>query len=314
MSGIRRWAALALFVLLGCGGTDAPAPEQRTPPTPRSAAIEVVDDAGRTVRTTEPVERLVSLVPSVTETIVAIGAVERLVARTRYDEAPELAALPNVGGGLDPGVEAIVALDPDLVVAWNTGEGRLAERLTSVGIPVYLAEIQDTTAIYATLRRMGALTGRQAAADSVSRALRDTLAAIAAESNPAEPPSVFYWMAGDPPRTAGEATFIGQAIAIAGGRVAFPELNARWPAVSLEAVVERDPDVIVVPVGEGLPGAGSLDERPGWSELDAVRSDRVVEIPADLFARPGPRMGEATRALRERLERVLAPPPGSGAS
>lgn len=270
-----------------------------------SRSIAVVDDAGRTVGVPAPVDRIVSLVPSVTETILAIGAGGRLVARTRYDDHPEIASLPSVGGGLDPGVESIVALDPDLVVTWNAGEGRLAERLVATGVPVYAAEIQDTAAIHSTIRRIGVLTGREAAADSVSGALRDTLAAIAAESAGRGRPTVFYWMAGDPPRTAGASTFIGQAVEIAGGRVAFADLDARWPAVSLEAVVARDPDVIVAPVGHGLPGAAALARTPGWRDLSAVREGRVVEIPADLFARPGPRLGEATRQLRERLVEVL---------
>lgn len=299
--------ALVAVALSGCGGEAGAGDTAREPADP-AAVIEVTDDAGRDVEVAGPVERIVSLVPSVTETIVAIGAGDRLVARTRYDDAPALASLPSVGGGLDPSVEAIVALDPDLVVTWDAGEGRLARRLKAAGVAVYLAEIQDTTAIHETIRRFGALTGRAASADSVSGALRDTLEAIAAGVAPGPRPSVFYWMAGDPPRTAGRRTFIGEAIAIAGGRVAFPELDALWPAVSLESVVERDPDVIVVPTGDGLPGVAVLEGRPGWRELDAVRGDRVVEIPADLFARPGPHLGEAARALRERLRRVRPEP------
>lgn len=303
----RGLALLALIALGACG--DGPGPGEgageSADPAPASASIEVIDDAGRAVAVAGPVERIVSLVPSVTETLLAIGAGDRLVARTRYDDAPELQSLPSVGGGLDPSVEAVVSLDPDLVVTWNAGQGRLAGRLRAAGVPVYLAEIQDTTAIHQTIRRFGVLTGRAAAADSLSGALRDTLAAIEAAFDPDDPPTVFYWMAGDPPRTAGEATFIGEAIAIAGGRVAFPELDALWPAVSLEAVVERDPDVIVVPVGDGLPDATALEDRPGWRELSAVRAGRIVEIPADLFARPGPRLGEATRALHDRLVRVV---------
>ncbi|MBW3660331.1 MAG: helical backbone metal receptor [Gemmatimonadetes bacterium] len=295
----------AVLALAACGGgTETPgrqvdAGAERTP-----AVVEVVDDAGRAVRLERPARRVVSLVPSVTETVVALGAADRLVARTRYDDAPELAGLPSVGGGLDPSIESIVALEPDLVVAWNAREGRLASPLVGAGIPVYLADIQDTTGIFTTIRRFGALLGRGDAADSLAGALRDSLAAVAAGAGEGARPAVFYWMAGDPPRTAGRSTFIGEAIDIAGGTNAFGDLRARWPAVSLEAVVARDPDVVVVPVGDGLPDAEDLAATPGWRELTAVRTGRLVEIPADLFARPGPRLGAAARALREGLEAV----------
>lgn len=318
MGGLRRidrratlatalTVATALAVAAACGervpggaGDEAERGAGGTPP-----AIRVVDDAGRALELSGPARRIVSLVPSVTGTIVALGGGDRLVARTRYDLDPALAGLPSLGGGLDPSIEGIVDLRPDLVVAWNARDDRvLVPRLREAGIPVYAAEIQDTTGIFATLDRIGRLLGTSARADSVARALRDTFAAVAGDVPPGERPRALYLIAEDPPRTAGPSTFIGQAIAIAGADPVFPDLVEEWPTVSLEAVVARRPDVIVLPVGADLPGREALARRPGWRDLPAVREGRVVEIEADLLARPGPDLGRAARVLREGLAAV----------
>jgi len=300
---LRRMAgagllATATVLATGCDEPPAAVPEIEH----RSEPTRVVDDAGRTIALDGPARRIVSLVPSVTETIVALGAADRLVARTRYDRDPALAQLPSLGGGLDPSIEGIVALEPDLVVAWNARDDRaLVPRLRDAGIPVYSAEIQDTTVIYGTIERMGVLLGETGRADSVAGALRDTLREIALEVLPPPRPRALYLIAGDPPRTAGPATFIGQALSIAGADPAFPEIADDWPTISLEAVVARDPDVIVLPVGEGIPGLEALEREPGWRDLPAIRAGRVVEIDADLLARPGPALGRAARVLRQGL-------------
>lgn len=294
MSG--RTAALAAAALVACaggGGEGAPADP-----------IVVVDAAGREVRLASPARRVVSLVPSVTETVLALGAGETLVARTRYDRDERLSGLPSLGGGLDPSVERLAALDPDLVVAWDQREDRgLRTRLAALGVPVYAAAVEDTADVFATIDRFGVLLDRPAAAGRLAGALRDSLAAVAADARGPRP-GVFYLIAGDPPRTAGSSTFIGQLIEIAGGRSAFPELEDGWPAVSLEAVVARGPEVVLLPVGPGLPGPEALAGQAGWRDVPAVRSGRVVAIDADLVARPGPGIAAAARALQRGLARA----------
>jgi iron complex transport system substrate-binding protein len=177
-------------------------------------------------------------------------------------------------------------------------------RLRAAGIPVYVAEIQDTAAVFATIARVGVLVGAPGRADSVAGALRDTFAAVAADVPPGPRPTALYLIAEDPPRTAGPRTFIGQALEIAGARPAFPELAEDWPTVALEAVMARSPDVIVLPVGANLPAREALAGRPGWRDLAAVREGRVVEMDADLLARPGPDLGRAARVLRDGLSVV----------
>ncbi|MFN2383930.1 MAG: ABC transporter substrate-binding protein [Gemmatimonadota bacterium] len=298
---MARLVVLALGVALLACGEDAP----RGSAGPH--AVTVVDDAGQTVRLGAPAERMISLVPSVTESVIALGAAGRLVARTRYDTAPEVAGLPSVGGGLDPSLEALVALDPDLVIAWDGAPAAtLGARLAASGIPLYRAAIEDTAAVFRTLDRLGELLGLPGPAADATRGLRDSLTAIAAESVGMPRPSVFYLLAGRPPRTAGTRTFIGELIEVAGGRPAFPELEQLWPAVALEAVVARNPDVILVPGGGEE--AARLARARGWRDMPAVREGRVIEVPGDLFSRPGPGIADAARTLREALRTLPARP------
>lgn len=304
----RGWIASLLVAGLAAGpGCVRPDPAGRGD----GGGIVLVDDAGRTVRLEAAAGRVLSLVPSVTETIVALGAGDRLVGRTRYDTDPALAALPEIGGGLDPSPEAIVALDPDLVVAWAAVDDRgLAASLEASGIPVYGVAVEDTADLQRSIRRLGDALGLAGAAAELGGALSDSLAAVAADSFSGTRPRVLFALVGNPPRTAGPATFVGQIVGVAGGRSAFADLAEDWPIVSLEAVVERAPDVVVVPTER--PGtAADLAARPGWRDLEAVREGRVVEIPADLLARPGPDLARAARRLRAELGRVWPPRRGS---
>jgi iron complex transport system substrate-binding protein len=294
-----RWivAAACGWGLPSCSG------EAARPGDP--APIAVVDDAERAVGLAQPARRVVSLVPSVTETIVALGAGERLVARTDYDTAPELARLPSLGGGLDASIEAVIDLEPDFVVVWDArDDAGLRARLEAAGIPVYAAAIQDTAAVFATVRRLGILLGRESAADSLAGALRDTLDAIAAEVGDQARPRVLFLLDDDPPRIAGPGTFISQLVEVAGGRPAFEDVTGEWPIIALEAIVADSPDVVLVSV---IPGeAPALTARAGWRSVPAVREDRVIGLPADLVSRPGPLIGRAARAMRDSLHALAA--------
>jgi len=126
--------ALAAGLLAACGG-DAGA---RRPSAPADSSVSVVDDAGRTVTLPHPARRIVALVPAVTETVIALGVADRLVGRTDYDRGAAVERLPSVGGGLDPSIEKLVSLRPDLVLGWETsGRTELRDRLTALGIPLF---------------------------------------------------------------------------------------------------------------------------------------------------------------------------------
>lgn len=265
-----------------------------------TTAIEVTDDGGFVVRLPKPAQRVVSLIPSAMETLIAIGATHQIVGRTRYDVAPEVASLPSVGGGVDPSVEAILNLHPDLVISWESDKRQeVRQKLVSVGIPVFILRTQDTTDIFHGILTIGRLTGHDSSAGAIADSIRKTLDDVRRSVAQRPVPSVFYVAYNDPPMTAGPKTFIGQLISLAGARSIFDDAGADWPNVAMEEIVRRDPDMLVVPVGEF--NANSLDRfrgLAGWRDLRAVRTGRVVMVPGDLMSRPSPSIAQAARVLQ----------------
>jgi iron complex transport system substrate-binding protein len=294
------FVAALLLLLAACRG-DAPARGS----APTEQPIVIVDDGGRTVTLKHTARRVVSLVPSVTETVIALGVADRLVGRTRYDRDSVVAALPIVGGGLDPNLEAMVALAPDLVVSWFTEERpEIRRRLDDAGIPTLSLSPQDTTDAFRTVALMGQVLGRTEQADSFLARLRDSLATTRRLAAAAGRRRVFYVVYNDPPMTMGPATFIAQILDLAGGDNIFGDATTNWPSVSLEEVVRRDPDVVVLPVGE-MPARTRerLHGEAGWKELRAVRRDCIVLVDADVVNRPGPNIARAAEQLRVAIHR-----------
>lgn len=297
----RSFAALA--VLAGCTA------DRRAEP----ATDAVVDDLGRRHDVAEPRTRIVSLIPAATETLVAIGAADRLVARTRYDEAPEVAELPSVGGGIDPSLEFLAALAPGLVVLWASGAdgARLEDRLDQLGVDGYGAALETVDDFRRHARNLGRLVGLAERADSLVARVEGELEAAAESWAGGDPVTVFYVVQPDPPMTAGPGTFLDSVLAAAGAVNAFADVRGNWPLVSMEEVVRRDPDYVIVPVpgfgtpasppGRRDPAAARLAARAGWSSVPAVSAGRVISVDAALFGRPGPRMGTAALYLASRL-------------
>lgn len=310
---LRRMAtwvvhAACAIALVACGTDRSNELRKTTQPDGASGPIELTDDAGQRVRLEHPAQRVISLLPSATETLIAIGAGKQLVARTRYDVEPEVAALPSVGGSVDPSIEAIVSLHPDLVVAWENDK-RLAirQRLHALGIPIFTLRAQDTTDIYRGIASLGRMTSHDTAAAGVAASVRATLAEIRRSVAGRARPSVFYVVYNDPPMTAGPQTFIAQLISIAGAESIFSDSDQLWPNVAMEEIVRRDPDILVVPVGEF--SDNSLDrfrKLAGWRDLRAVREGHVVAVPADLMSRPSPSIARAARVLLAAFHPELA--------
>lgn len=267
--------------------------------------ITVVDDGGRTVTLPHAARRIISLVPSATETIVALGAGDRLVGRTRYDRDSTIAGLPDIGGGLDPNLESIVDLTPDLVVTWFSDKrAETRQRLDAAGIPTLNLSLQDTTDAFRAVTLIGKALGVSARADELLRQLRDSLAETRRLAGMQGRRRVFYVVYNDPPMTMGPATFIAQVLDLAGGENVFGDAATNWPTVSLEQAVQRDPDLVVLPVGE-MP-ARTLDRlrtEAGWRDLRAVRRGCVVQVEADVVNRPGPNIARAAEQLRSAIHR-----------
>jgi iron complex transport system substrate-binding protein len=255
-------------------------------------------------------KRIVSLAPSLTETLFAVGAGGQVVAVTEYcNFPPAVSRVPRIGGLQDGSVdlERIVALRPDLVVTLAVGQGGTVAALRRLGVRVEVVPAETVDDALRAIRRLGALTGHRAEAARLEadlarriRAVREKVAAVPPERRP----RVFFQLWDEPLMTATGDTLAGQLVEMAGGVNVFADLAGRYPQVSPEAVLARDPQVILAPAHHaGAVNPDRLARRPGWDRIDAVRHGRVFVLDGDLVSRPGPRMAEAL----ERVARSLHP-------
>lgn len=291
--------AAVLLGASGCTGTERPA-----------TAGTVVDDFGRNVILAQPPDRIVALVPSVTDLILALGEGDRLVARTRYDTDPRLANLPVVGGGLDPNIESIVGLRPDLVVAWPSADQPLVGHLEAAGITVYGAGSHSLEDQVRHTLQLGQLLGVSARAESLLATQDSTLAQLARAVIDAPVTTALYVAWHDPPMTTGPGTFVDSIMTLARARNVFHDTDGEWPQVNMEEIVARDPDVLIIPVASTSDSVAIawVDQTPGWRDLRAVRSGRVLLVDSELFSRPGPRIVEAANQLVRQLHPDLVAP------
>ncbi|MFI5279311.1 MAG: ABC transporter substrate-binding protein [Gemmatimonadales bacterium] len=268
---------------------------------PRVSRIELTDDWGRRAHLAAPARRIVSLAPETTELVFALGLGERLVGRTTWCDWPVAARLvADVGNGIGPNVEAIAARHPDLVLVYPSEANRQAvAQLDALGIPAAALK-QDAIADWrSTVRWVARATGSESAADSL---LADFDRRLAAARRPAgeASPSVFVVVETSPPMAIGGGSFISELVALAGARNAFGDIRAPSAVVGLEAVAQRDPDVVLVLGSDSE--ATALARRPGWPAIAAVRRGRVIAIQGSEFNRPSPRLPEAVKRLAERFD------------
>jgi iron complex transport system substrate-binding protein len=285
---------VCLLVASACQGADREGGETGNP------------DAGPERAAPEPPAaevRIVSLIPSLSEIVVALGAADQLVARTDYDTDPLLVDLPSVGGGLDPNLEALVGLGAELVLMPGVRETPgLVERLADFGIEGWVLETETVDDLLEAVTEIGSRLDRRGPADSLRSAIQAGLDEVRTRVEGRPPVSVMYVVWGDPPMTAGARTFVDEVIRIAGGRNVFDDSPIQWPTVGFEAIVDRAPDMIIWPRGEvGSADLDQIAQRPGWRDVAAVQARRVIFVDADLFNRPGPGVVEAARELARRL-------------
>lgn len=259
-------------------------------------AVLTVDDFGDTVRLAAPAQRVVSLNPVTTEFLFAIGAGELLVGRTHWDLHPAAAsAVPDVGNGMQPNVEAVLGQHPDLVILYESGSNRGAvAQLRAAGVMTLTLRTDRVADLARVAPIIGAAVGRRdaaiATADSVSRAL-DALRALPV---PAPRPRVFWHIWDAPVLTIGRGSYLSELLAVAGADNLFDDLETPSPQVSLEEIARRDPDFILA----SPTAAAAIRAHKGWATIRAVREGRVLVVDTMLVGRPGVRMGEAARHLR----------------
>lgn len=274
--------------------------------------ITLVDGYGREVTLAQPAEQIVSLAPSITEILFAIGAGDQVVGRDDFSNYPEAAAsLPSVGGSFgELNTEAIVALQPDLVLAAELTTPEQVQALEDLGLTVFLlANPVDMDGMYAMLGIAAQLTGRDSETETLVASLQERVSAVVETISSAETtPLVFYELdSTDPsaPWTAGPGTFIDTLIIMAGGENLGAGFEGAWVQVSSEELLSKNPDVIVL--GDAIWGVTveSVEARAGWEGITAVQNGQIYPFNDDLASRPGPRLVDGLEALAKLIHPEL---------
>jgi iron complex transport system substrate-binding protein len=267
------------------------------------ADITVRDDSGTEVRLREPARRIVSLAPHITEILFAAGAGDRLVGTVEYSDYPEAARrITHIGGYETPDLESIVALKPDLVIGWQTGNSPTSlEALRRLRIALFLSEPERIEDIAATVERFGELAGSSGLARAAAADYRARLAQLRQRYSDRPAVRTFYQIWFDPPLTVGRHQIIDSAIRLCGGINVFGGLEQMAPVVSIEAVLAADPEVIVAS-GADEARPGWLDGWRRWPQLTAVARDNLFSIPPQLIQRHTPRLLDGSERLCLDLE------------
>lgn len=273
------------------------------------ADIEVIDDEGTVITLDQPAERLISLAPSLTEIIYAAGAGDKLVGVVEFSDYPAAATLLPIVGRHDLlDLETILSLAPDLIIAWQTGNPRASvNRLRELGITVYVAEPKDLGTIADHLDNVGLLTGTTPIAAAASSEFRHALRTLGETYSQRTAVATFYQVWDQPLISAGGNELINDIIALCGGRNIFADISMVAPKVSVEAVLARNPDVIIA--------SGMDEERPewldrwrNWPDVTAVANDSLYFIPPDLLQRHTPRALLGARQLCEQIDSARKTP------
>jgi iron complex transport system substrate-binding protein len=269
---------------------------------PLSHAVQLVDDRGVTVTLSQPPKRIVSLLPSLTETVCELGHCARLVGVDRYSNFPEsVRKLPQVGGGIDPNIEAIVALKPDLVLLAVSTQG--SERLQSLGLKVIALEPKTYGDVKRVLEQVGQILG-VADAPRVWQGIEASMRAAAQSLPDSVKTTRVYFEVNRAPYAASEASFIGETLTRLGAKNIVPAKLGPFPMLNPEFVVRADPDVIMV----GDINFAGMEGRPGWDKLRAIKAKHVcifTQVESDMLVRPGPRMADGAHLMADCLIKVL---------
>lgn len=300
-------ARIAVATLLLCSALWCPQLQAQTPPeVPAASPLykNFVDEAGRTVRVSQPVQRIVSLAPSLTETIYALGLQDRLVGDTDYcDYPPDAQKKTKVGGAINPSLEQIVALRPDLVlVTKSLNLIETVHALDDLGISSYGTDPHTVEEIISSTQRVAEVLGVPEAGMTLGADLKRHLADLHQRLNALPARRVLFIVWSDPLISVGKGTFIADALRLAGA-TSIVDSAQDWPHMSLEEVVRLQPEFLVFAASHSESGQSDfavLAERPGWRGLEAVRNRRFAVI-SDAVNRPAPRIVSAIEDLARQL-------------
>ena len=267
------------------------------------ADVRAVDDSGATVRLTKPAQRIITLAPHMAETLYAAGAGAALVGTVDYSDYPAAAQkVRRVGGYSRLDLEAIVALKPDLIIAWESGNAPASiASLRGLGFPVYVSQPDSIDDVAREIERFGALAGTSRIADPGAAELRRRHAALKRDYAGRPPVRVFYQIWKQPLATVGGKQIISSVIRLCGGENVFGQLDTLAPVVDVEAVIAANPEVIAA---SGMDAARPewLDDWKRWPTLTAVARGNLFFVPPDLIQRHTPRLLDGAESLCRQLE------------
>jgi iron complex transport system substrate-binding protein len=265
------------------------------------AAITVKDDAGATVTVAKPAQRVISLAPHVTELLFAAGGGSHIVGVVSYSDFPEEAKkIPQIGSNREVDLERIMAMKPDLIVIWRHGSSeRQVDMLQKLGIPMFHSEPQKLEDIADNVQKLGQLMGTDAVAGPVAASLRDRIATL--RSRYAKRPIVrsFYQVWDKPLYTLNGRHIVSDALRLCGGENIFDKLAVTAPVVSIEAVLQENPEAIFATAEKNY---GGVSMWKPYTTLTAGRNDNLFTIDGNLLNRAGPRMVAGAAQLCEKLE------------
>lgn len=276
-------------------------------PTHAAGEIQTSDDTGSVVSINAPAQRIISLAPHATELLFAAGAGDRVVGVVSYSNFPPAAAqLPVVGGYESLNLEAILALKPDLLVAWESGNLQMhVERLADLGIPVFYSEPRQLEDIATNLERLGQLAGTADTANAAAQQYRQRLGDLARRYARQTPLRTFYQIWHQPLMTINGEHLISQVITLCGGRNIFTDLSILAPSVDREAVLRANPQVIIAS-GMAKQQPEWLDDWKQWPQLAATRLDQLYFIEPDLIQRQTPRILDGADIMCRQLAEARA--------
>lgn len=266
-----------------------------------AASVTVMDDSNTPVALSPVPQRIVSLLPSLTESVCALGSCGKLVGVDRYSNYPvQVQALPIVGGGLDPNIEAITALKPDLVLVAASGPG--THRLRALGLRVLALEPKDYANAIRVLRLLGQVLAVDTAS-SVVQAMESDMRAAVSQVPPIARGKRVYFEVSPGPYAAGASSFLGQTLERLGLQNIVPGSMGPFPKLNPEFVVRAQPDLVLI----GDSNADAMRSRPGWASLEALQSGRVCAFnqeEANILVRAGPRMAQGAALVARCLQTV----------
>jgi iron complex transport system substrate-binding protein len=294
--------ALILAAAVGCAPekeVENPVvePAQETP-----VELSITDDFGNTITLEKAAERIVSLAPSNTEILFAIGAGDAVIGVTTYDDFPlEVLEIEKIGDFNGINLERIIELQPDLVVNYGDGITEETQRLVEAGITIVGFEPESIEEIVETINRIGVLTGKSKEADALVKEMLNKEAELLVKIEGLDKKKVFYEIWHEPLMAAGPGSFVDQLITLAGGTNIASDAESEYPQFDLEQLIERNPEVYLTANDLPEKTADSIKQRPGFENLDAVKNNQIYLLDGNILSRPGPRIIQALELLIEAI-------------